>query len=64
MTFGELLIKINEQLANEYLTDLIENYKLDMKSFDERFDDPYEILSIEINHSTKSITLMNYKEIK
>jgi hypothetical protein len=64
MTFGELISQVNEELANEYLTDSIDNYEIDMKSFDERDDDAYDILSIEINHSTKSITLMNYKEIK
>jgi hypothetical protein len=64
MTFGELILQVNEELANEYLTDSIDNYEIDMKSFDERDDNAYDILSIEINHSTKTITFKDYKEIK
>jgi hypothetical protein len=63
MTFGELLIKINEQLANEYLTDSIDNYEIVFKKLRPDFKYDYYPIEIDrIDHKLKTIIIE--KEIK
>jgi hypothetical protein len=64
MTLNELLKQLGIHLDECTSNEEIGEYVLDLKQFDERDDDPYNILSIEINNIHKTITFKDYKEIK
>ena len=64
MTLNELLKQLGIHLDECTSNEEIGEYILDLKQFDERDDNPYDILSIEINHKHKTITFKDYKEIK
>ncbi len=64
MKLKELLEKLGIHLDECTSNTEIGEYILDLKQFDEKDDDPYDILSIEINDKHKTITFMDYKEIK